>query len=97
MSPICSHLQSQEDGIFKSGYITLGSRVTVGSGAWLNYGTTVGDDVVIEPHTYVMKGEEVPSGARWSGNPAVEVRDDHEHDLDRTRPIGRVTVGTAGA
>ncbi|GAA3041001.1 hypothetical protein GCM10010464_00730 [Pseudonocardia yunnanensis] len=87
---------SQEDGIFKSGYITLGSRVTVGSGAWLNYGTTVGDDVIIEPHAYVMKGEEIPADARWGGNPAVEVRDGHEHGIDLTRPIGRVTVGTAG-
>jgi len=86
---------SQEDGIFKSNHITIGSRVTIGAGAWLNYGAAVGDDVVIEPHSYVMKGEEIPSGARWIGNPAVEVREDRKYDLDLTRPVGRVAVGTA--
>jgi carbonic anhydrase/acetyltransferase-like protein (isoleucine patch superfamily) len=39
----------------------------------LNYGLTVGDDAVIEAHSFVMKGEEIPEGSHWSGNPAVEV------------------------
>ena len=36
-----------------------------------------------------MKGEEIPPGARWSGNPAVEVRGAH--------PIRQVTEGAASA
>jgi serine acetyltransferase len=82
---------SQEDGAFKSDYITIGSRVTFGAGAWINYGATVGDDVIIEPHSYVMKGEEISPGARWSGNPAVEVRADH----DVARPVRQVIEGAA--
>ncbi|GAA1181332.1 hypothetical protein GCM10009608_16660 [Pseudonocardia alaniniphila] len=89
MSLIFPH--SQEDGVFKSDYVTVGSRVTIGAGAFINYGVTVGDDAVIEPHAFVMKGEEISDGAISRGNPAVEVRDDH----DLTRPVGRVAVGTA--
>jgi non-ribosomal peptide synthetase-like protein len=89
------HAHSQEDGIFKSDYITIGSRVTIGANAFMNYGATAGDDVTIEPHAFVMKGDEIPSGARWSGNPAVEIRvDDHGH---HTHPRRRVPGGTASA
>jgi non-ribosomal peptide synthetase-like protein len=82
---------SQEDGAFKSDYIRIGSRVTLGTGAWVNYGATVGDDVVIEPHSYVMKGEEIPPSTRWSGNPAVEVRGGHH----AARLVREVTEGAA--
>ncbi|GAA3046389.1 hypothetical protein GCM10010464_08310 [Pseudonocardia yunnanensis] len=84
---------SQEDGAFKSDYITIGSRVTLGAGAWVNYGAKIGDDVVIEPHSYVMKGEEIPPGACWSGNPAVEVRNDH----GLVRPVRQPTERAASA
>ncbi|WP_433287617.1 Pls/PosA family non-ribosomal peptide synthetase [Pseudonocardia sp. CA-142604] len=84
---------SQEDGAFKSEYITIGSRVTLGPGAWVNYGVTVGDDVCVEPHSYVMKGEEIPSGACWSGNPAVEVREGRHV----TSPVRQVTEGAVSA
>jgi non-ribosomal peptide synthetase-like protein len=89
------HPHSQEDGIFKSDYVTIGSRVTMGAGMFVNYGVTVGDDVIIEPQSFVMKGEDASSGARLRGNPAVEVRD-HDRDHDITRPIARVAVGTVG-
>ncbi|WP_433297037.1 Pls/PosA family non-ribosomal peptide synthetase [Pseudonocardia sp. CA-142604] len=82
---------SQEDGAFKSDYITIGSRVTLGAGVWINYGATVGDDVTIEPHSYVMKGEEISPGARWSGNPAAEVR----ADRDVAHPVRQVPEGAA--
>jgi non-ribosomal peptide synthetase-like protein len=70
-SQIFAH--SQEDGVFKSDYVTIGSRVTLGAGVFMNYGVTIGDDAVIEAHSFVMKGEEIPEGSHWSGNPAVEV------------------------
>jgi non-ribosomal peptide synthetase-like protein len=87
------HAHSQEDGVFKSDYIRIGSRVTLGANAFMNYGVTVGGDVIIEPHAFVMKGEEIPPGGRWSGNPTVEARDD-DHD-DPTRPIRRARAGAA--
>ena len=64
---------SMEDGVFKADHITIGSGVTVGTLSFLHYGTTVGDDAVLAPDSFLMKGVEVPARARWQGNPAREV------------------------
>jgi non-ribosomal peptide synthetase-like protein len=68
---------SQEDGTFKSDRTTIGAGCTLGVGALVHYGVTMGDGAVISPGSFVMKGEEVPADARWGGNPAGEIRDDH--------------------
>lgn len=64
---------SQEDGTFKSDYTKVGSRCTLGVGAFIHYGVTVGDDAIIAAHSFVMKGEDVPPGAHWAGNPARDM------------------------
>ncbi|MEU2110401.1 Pls/PosA family non-ribosomal peptide synthetase [Streptomyces sp. NPDC019507] len=63
---------SQEDGAFKSDQATLGAGVTLGVGAFVHYGTTVGDHARIAADSFLMKGEEVPGGEGWGGNPARE-------------------------
>ncbi|MCE3555476.1 AMP-binding protein [Pseudonocardia sp. RS11V-5] len=73
---------SQEDGAFKSDRSTLGAGVTLGVGTLVHYGVSVGDAVEIEPDSFVMKGEEVPAGARWGGNPAQELDDPAQQLLD---------------
>ncbi|MEE4543032.1 Pls/PosA family non-ribosomal peptide synthetase [Streptomyces sp. V4-01] len=65
---------SQEDGTFKSERSVVGSGCTVGVGALVHYGVTVGDNAVIAPDSFLMKGETVPPGARWGGNPAHPLR-----------------------
>jgi non-ribosomal peptide synthetase-like protein len=72
-SVIQSH--SQEDGTFKSDRSTIGARCTLGIGAFVHYGVTMGDDAVLAPDSFLMKGEQVPQHARWGGNPAREMRD----------------------
>jgi acetyltransferase-like isoleucine patch superfamily enzyme len=67
---------SQEDGAFKSDRITIGAGCTVGIGAWVHYGVTMGDGAVLAPDAFLMKGEDVPPHARWAGNPARNLRDD---------------------
>ena len=67
---------SQEDDTFKSDRIAIGAGCTVGVGGWVHYGTTMGDGSVLEPDSFLMKGEEVPPGARWGGNPAREMGDE---------------------
>ncbi|GAA2908395.1 Pls/PosA family non-ribosomal peptide synthetase [Streptomyces mexicanus] len=62
---------SQEDGTFKSDHTTLGAGVTLGVGAHVHYGVTVGDGAVLAPDSFLMKGEEVPPNAQWAGNPAA--------------------------
>jgi non-ribosomal peptide synthetase-like protein len=64
---------SQEDGTFKSDRITLGAGCTVGVSALVHYGATLGDGSSLAADSFLMKGEEVPPHARWSGNPAEEI------------------------
>ena len=64
---------SQEDGTFKSDRIVLGAGCTIGVGALVHYGVTMGEGSVLAPDSFLMKGEEVPPGARWGGNPAREM------------------------
>ncbi|MFF5436393.1 Pls/PosA family non-ribosomal peptide synthetase [Streptomyces achromogenes] len=64
---------SQEDGTFKSDGITLGARCTLGVAAHVHYGVTMGEGSVLAPDSFLMKGEEVPPGAHWGGNPAVDM------------------------
>jgi non-ribosomal peptide synthetase-like protein len=65
---------SQEDGTFKSDHITIGAGCTLGVGAFVHYGVTMGDGSVLGPDAFLMKGEDVPEGAHWAGNPAREMR-----------------------
>ena len=65
--------ESQEDGTYKSGPSTLGARCTVGVGAFVLYGVTMGDGSVLAAGSFLMKGENVPPRARWAGNPAREM------------------------
>jgi len=65
---------SQEDGTFKSDRSTLGAGCTIGVGALVHYGVTMGDGAVLAPDSFLMKGEEVPPHAHWGGNPAREIR-----------------------
>ncbi|WP_408055587.1 Pls/PosA family non-ribosomal peptide synthetase [Streptomyces apricus] len=71
-SKVQSH--SQEDGTFKSDHIVIGAGVTLGTGALVHYGASMGDAAVLAADSFLMKGEEVPPGAHWGGNPAVAPR-----------------------
>ncbi|MFI5223874.1 MAG: peptide synthetase, partial [Nitrospirales bacterium] len=48
---------SLEEGVFKSDYIRLGNRCSVGPGALVHYGVSTGDDVVLDADSFLMKGE----------------------------------------
>jgi non-ribosomal peptide synthetase-like protein len=64
---------SQEDGTYKSGPTTIGAGCTLGVSSFVHYGVTMGDGSTLSADAFLMKGEEVPSGARWQGNPAREM------------------------
>ena len=64
---------SQEDGAFKSDRTTIGNGCTIGVGAMVHYGVTMGERSVLAPDSFLMKGEEIPPHARWGGNPAREM------------------------
>ncbi|GGN79292.1 hypothetical protein GCM10011579_063560 [Streptomyces albiflavescens] len=70
---------SQEDGAFKSDRSALGSGCTLGVGAFVHYGVTIGDGAVLAPDSFLMKGEEISPHAQWGGNPAREMPDNEAH------------------
>src|SRR5437867_7174902 len=73
------YCHTQEDATFKSDRTTIGAGCTIGVGAFVNYGVTMGDGSVLAPDSFLMKGEDVPVHARWGGNPAREMRyDQHQ-------------------
>ena len=49
---------------------------------------TIGDGAELTTDCFLMKGEQVPAGARWGGNPASEMRDRQlvAAGSSRTRP-----------
>ena len=64
---------SQEDGAFKSDRTAIGAGVTLGVGAFVHYGVTIGDGAELAPDSFLMKGEDVGPRTRWGGNPAGEL------------------------
>jgi len=78
-SKLQSH--SMEDRVFKSDYISIGTGVTIGTAAFVHYGVSMGDGCELDSDAFLMKGEYVPPGARWRGNPAVEIPGASEREL----------------
>jgi non-ribosomal peptide synthetase-like protein len=79
---------SQEDGAFKSDRTVIGAGATLGVNAFVHYGVQVGACAMVEPDSFLMKGEEVSPYSWWGGNPAMEIDDDpfgiHRNREDRT-------------
>jgi non-ribosomal peptide synthetase-like protein len=61
---------SLEEGVFKSDYIRLGNRCSLGPGAFVHYGVSTGDGIVLDADSFLMKGEILDSNTEWCGNPA---------------------------
>lgn len=61
---------SLEHGIFTCAPLQVGRGATVGVRGFVHYGTRIGARAIVETDSFVMKGEQVPAGARWRGNPA---------------------------
>jgi non-ribosomal peptide synthetase-like protein len=69
----CPQTHLFEDRVMKIGRVDIGARVHVGPRSIVLYGATVEDGAHIGALTLVMKGETIPAGSRWSGNPARAV------------------------
>jgi non-ribosomal peptide synthetase-like protein len=65
---------SLEEGIFKSDYIRLDHGCSVGPGAFVHYGVSTGEHVVLDADSFLMKGEILDSHTGWCGNPAKMIR-----------------------
>jgi non-ribosomal peptide synthetase-like protein len=76
---------SLEDGTFKSDYTVIEAGCSIGSTAFVHYGVTMGEGSALDANSFLMKGEHVPPGARWGGNPATA---DRRHALPQPAPQG---------
>jgi non-ribosomal peptide synthetase-like protein len=65
---------SLEEGVFKSEHIRIGKGATLGPNAFIHYGVTMDDNVLIETDCFLMKGEAPAAHSTWQGNPARAVR-----------------------
>jgi non-ribosomal peptide synthetase-like protein len=63
-----------EEGVFKSDRIAIGRGCSIGAAVLVNYGVKMGDNSVLGPDSFLMKGEVVEANATWCGNPARAVR-----------------------
>jgi non-ribosomal peptide synthetase-like protein len=88
---------SQEDFAFKSDRITIGSGCTIGVGAMMLYGVTMGEGAVLAPDSFLMKGEEIPPNERWGGNPAREMPDTSLADRQLRRDTSYERAALSGA
>ena len=61
---------SLEEGAYKSDFIRIGAGATLGVGAFVHYGVTMGERTRLDPDAFLMKGEITPADSRWRGNPA---------------------------
>jgi non-ribosomal peptide synthetase-like protein len=82
---------SLEDGVFKADQVKIGAGCTIGSGALVHYGVTMGDNVVLDPDSFLMKGESPDAGSKWRGNPARSV-----NTVARRPKVVEVTLPAAG-
>jgi non-ribosomal peptide synthetase-like protein len=82
---------SQEDGGFKSDHTVIGAGCTLGVGAFVHYGVTMGDGAMLATDSFLMKGEEVPPHAVWGGNPAKKMHE-RSGDLQARRPASPTTA-----
>ncbi len=61
---------SLEEGVFKSDFVRVGNGSTLGPGAFAHYGVTMGENVVLDADSFLMKGEVLDDNTVWRGNPA---------------------------
>ena len=86
---------SLEEGVFKSDYVKIGTGCTLGVASNVHYGVIMGDYVVLEPNSFVMKGEIADTDTTWGGNPAKSVGDRAVHASQRESPEAFVPARVA--
>ena len=81
---------SLEDASFKSDAVLIGNGATLGVNTFVHYGAELGDRVVLDADSFLMKGERPAPGARWRGNPAREIPE----PAPDTAPLERARADT---
>jgi non-ribosomal peptide synthetase-like protein len=57
------------DRIMSMDSVTLGRGATLGPHCVILPAASIGEDAAVGPASLVLRGESVPAGSRWTGNP----------------------------
>ena len=57
------------DRVMSLSTVTLGHGATMGPHGVILPAASIGEDATVGPVSLVMRGEHVPAGTRWAGNP----------------------------
>ncbi|HLI83844.1 MAG TPA: DapH/DapD/GlmU-related protein [Bryobacteraceae bacterium] len=60
--------------VFVTAPVRIGARATIGAYSLVSLGCQIGEDAIIEPHSYVKPHTEIPAGEIWGGRPAVFIK-----------------------
>ena len=88
---------SLEEGVFKSDIIRIGNGCSIGPGAFVHYGVTMGDHVVLDADFFLMKGETLDAYTGWRGNPAKLARGGFRAAAQRNRSRSMPTRARTGS
>jgi hypothetical protein len=54
--------------------VKIGARATIGGHSLVTMGCQIGEDAIIQPHSYLEPYTQVPAGEVWGGRPAVFIQ-----------------------
>jgi hypothetical protein len=60
--------------VFVTAPVRIGARATIGAYSLVSLGCQIGEDSIIEPHSYLLPHTEVPAGEIWGGRPAIFIK-----------------------
>jgi len=84
-----------EEAVFKSDRVKIGAGCTLGCASNIHYGVTLGDYVVLDPNSFMMKGEIADPDTTWRGNPARAVGDGAVRGVEQETSGGHVPAKVA--
>ena len=87
---------SLEEGVFKSDHIRIGNGCSIGPGAFVHYGVTMGDHVVLDADSFLMKGEVLDSAYRLAWQSGEAGAPFSGRNRGRVRIPDRCGVGARG-
>lgn len=69
-------LKMQPDGkrVYITAPVKIGARTTIGAFSTVSLGCTIGEDSIVEPHSYLAPYTSIPSFEVWGGRPAAFLR-----------------------
>jgi acetyltransferase-like isoleucine patch superfamily enzyme len=60
--------------VFVTAPVKIADRATLGAYSLVSLGCQVGEDAILEPHSYLTPHTEIPAGEIWGGRPAVFIK-----------------------